>query len=225
MNTAALPTLTPVPDPLLVVLVLVFLSLAPYLAMLTTSYMKIVVVLSLLRNALGIQTIPPNTVINGLAIVLSIYVMAPIFQDSYKIITDQYSKNTDLKTFLSNIEPAQEPVKKFLIKHSNDRERAFFLGAAKTLWGEGNKNSLTPESMIILIPSFTVSELTQAFEIGFLIYLPFVAIDIIVSNILLALGMMMVSPMTISLPFKLLLFVLIDGWARMIHGLVMSYQY
>ncbi|MCY4178650.1 MAG: EscR/YscR/HrcR family type III secretion system export apparatus protein, partial [Endozoicomonadaceae bacterium] len=109
-------------------------------------------------------------------------------------------------------------------KHTGKRERTFFIKTARVLWPLKYKQELTADSLMILLPSFALSELTRAFEIGFLLYLPFIIIDLIVSNILLAMGMMMVSPMTISLPFKLLLFVLLDGWSRLIHNLVLSYQ-
>ena len=119
---------------------------------------------------------------------------------------------------------AKEPLKKFLLKHSQERERIFFVKMAKALWPEEQWRDLKDDDMMVLVPAYSVSELTTAFQIGFLLYLPFVAIDLVVSNILLAMGMMMVSPMTISLPFKLLLFVLVDGWARLIHGLVLTYK-
>ena len=119
---------------------------------------------------------------------------------------------------------AAEPFRTFLSNHTAPRERAFFINTAETLWGkEGEPAVVDPESYWILLPSFCVSELTKAFQIGFLVYLPFIAIDIIVSNILLAMGMMMVSPVTISLPFKLLLFVMVNGWTLLIQGLVKGY--
>ena len=112
----------------------------------------------------------------------------------------------------------------FLSEHTSARERAFFISTAETLWGkDGEPATVDPESFYILLPSFCVSELTKSFQIGFLVYLPFIAIDIIVSNILLAMGMMMVSPVTISLPFKLLLFVMVNGWTLLIQGLVRGY--
>ena len=119
---------------------------------------------------------------------------------------------------------AAEPFRKFLSDHTSARERAFFVNTAETLWGkDGEPAVVDTESFYILLPSFCVSELTKAFQIGFLVYLPFIAIDIIVSNILLAMGMMMVSAVTISLPFKLLLFVMVNGWTLLIQGLVRGY--
>ena len=118
---------------------------------------------------------------------------------------------------------AQEPILGFLQRHTNEREKRFFLDTTRKLWSKEAAATVDKDSFLILVPAFTVTELTSAFQIGFLLYLPFIAIDLIVSNILLAMGMMMVSPMTISLPFKLLLFVLVDGWTRLIHGIVLTY--
>lgn len=211
------------PDPFYIIIVLTSLALAPFMAVMVTSFIKLVVVLSLVRNALGIQQIPPNMVINGLAIILTLYIMAPVGQDIYDKLKDKDLAGKDFASIARAAEEAKEPLKGFLIKHSQKRERQFFVKSAKAIWPKEKAKSLKSDDMIVLIPAFTVSELTTAFQIGFLLYLPFVAIDLIVSNILLAMGMMMVSPMTISLPFKLLLFVLLDGWARLIHGLVLTY--
>ncbi|TWT18230.1 hypothetical protein FQY83_15540 [Luteimonas marina] len=120
-------------------------------------------------------------------------------------------------------EAGKEPLRTFLIQHSHDAERGFFLRSAQSLLPPERRDSLTVDDFIVVIPAFTVSELTAAFQIGFLIFLPFLIIDLVVANILLALGMMMMSPTTVSLPFKLLLFVLIDGWAKLVHGLVLTY--
>lgn len=220
---------TTVADPLSLILLLVALSLAPFLAIMVTSFIKIVVVLNLIRNALGVQQIPPNMVINGLAIILSIYIMAPVAQDTYTILEQQGLAKMNLSqmnvdTMRTMAGEAKKPLQEFLTKHSHDRERAFFVSTTKKLWKPEMAEQVTPQDFMIVVPAFTVSELTSAFQIGFLLYLPFIAIDLIVSNILLAMGMMMVSPVTISLPFKLLLFVLVDGWTRVIHGLVLTYQ-
>lgn len=212
------------PDPFYIISTLVLLSLAPFVAIMVTSFIKMVVVLSLVRNALGIQQIPPNMVINGLAIILSLYVMAPIGQDVYDIARQSNFSTRNMASIVETVSEAKQPFTDFLMKHSNPRERAFFVNAAKSLWPENRAKDIREDNLLIVIPAFTVSELTSAFEIGFLLYLPFVVIDLVISNILLAMGMMMVSPMTISLPFKLLLFVLIEGWARLIHGLVLTYR-
>ncbi|MBQ5531029.1 MAG: type III secretion system export apparatus subunit SctR [Kiritimatiellae bacterium] len=227
-------------DPFSLIILLVGLSLLPFVAMIATSYLKIVVVISLIRNALGIQSIPPNMVVNALAMILSFYIMAPVAEESWKIAKEEYYKNTaqtpavaaalTVPTAESRLDSdaaakAAEPFRRFLSERTSPRERAFFTATAETLWGkDGEPAKVNPESFYILLPSFCVSELTKAFQIGFLVYLPFIAIDIIVSNILLAMGMMMVSPVTISLPFKLLLFVMVNGWTLLIQGLVRGYM-
>jgi len=229
-------------DPFSLIVLLVGLSLLPFVAMIATSYLKIVVVMSLIRNALGIQSIPPNMVLNALAMILTFYIMAPIVSESWGIAQAELAKTAPaaagaaqpgtaatnqvaaLSINTEAIGKAAEPFRKFLSEHTAARERAFFISTAETLWGkEGNPAVVDPESFYILLPSFCVSELTKSFQIGFLVYLPFIAIDIIVSNILLAMGMMMVSPVTISLPFKLLLFVMVNGWTLLIQGLVRGY--
>lgn len=204
-------------------LTVVLLALAPFVAVMVTSFTKIVVVLSLLRNALGVQQVPPNLVINGLAMILTIYVMYPV---GHKMMTnisdlDRSVDSTDGLLEVANV--AKEPVREFLIKHSNELEQAFFYTTAQKMTEEIPEHILSADDFVVLLPAFTISELSEAFQIGFLIYLPFIIIDLVVSNILMALGMMMLSPTLVSLPFKLLLFVMVDGWAKLSHGLVVSY--
>ena len=340
-------------SPALVLVTVVSLALAPFVAVMVTSFTKIVVVLSLLRNALGLQQVPPNVVINGLAIVLSIYVMYPVILDTHAAIgarmdgrppppaiqaqvearaqaravrlakraedaptatpapaaapgtpagdpppsspaaadalraeaearargagqaqpptgataapqrgelfanvvsggsnvaavAEEASQTEPVdggtpgtagapqapipddgklttERIFALIEAGKEPLRGFLIEHSRDAERASFLRSAQRLLPVERRGDLDVDDFIVIVPAFTVSELTAAFQIGFLIFLPFLIIDLVVANILLALGMMMLSPTTISLPFKLLLFVLIDGWAKLVHGLVLTY--
>lgn len=203
------------------------MSLLPFLAMVATSYLKIVVVISLVRNALGVQSIPPNMVVNAIALILSFYVMAPVVEKGWDIYKEESAINkVEKKQYDTQIAmKAAEPMREWLIKQTDEKSRAFFVSTAEQLWAKDGEETaeVNPESFFILIPSFCVSELTKAFQIGFLVYLPFIAIDIIVSNILLAMGMMMVSPVTISLPFKLLLFVMVNGWTLLIQGLVRGY--
>jgi type III secretion protein R len=214
-------------DPFSLIVLLVGMSLLPFLAMVATSYLKIVVVISLVRNALGIQSIPPNMVVNALALILSFFVMAPVVEKGWDIFREEAAKNKEAKAVYETqiAAKAAEPMREWLIRQTDEKSRAFFVSTAEQLWAkEGEeKAEVNPESFYILIPSFCVSELTKAFQIGFLVYLPFIAIDIIISNILLAMGMMMVSPVTISLPFKLLLFVMVNGWTLLIQGLVRGY--
>jgi len=232
-------------NPFTLIILLVGLSLLPFVAMVATSYLKIVVVMSLIRNALGIQSIPPNMVINALAMILTFYIMAPVMGESWSIAQKALGesaaasrqaavagvgqqpvspKNMVLET--ETLAAAAEPFRRFLADHTSDRERAFFVNTAERLWAKSADEpaNVDHESFYILLPAFCVSELTKSFQIGFLVYLPFIAIDIIVSNILLAMGMMMVSPVTISLPFKLLLFVMVNGWTILIQGLVRGYM-
>ncbi len=212
------------PDPFLLIVGLTLLGLIPFLAVMATSFVKLVVVLGLVRNALGIQSIPPNMAIHALAIVLTLYIMAPPFTAAYESLAGSDFKDMSSEEIFATIGKATEPFRDFLDRHAKDHEQEFFVQTAKDMWPDDYSRDVKTTDYRVLLPAFTVSELTAAFEIGFLLYLPFIAIDLIISNILLAMGMMMVSPMTISLPFKLLLFVLIDGWSRLIHGLVLTYQ-
>ena len=233
-------------DPFALIVVLVGLSLVPFIAMIATSYLKIVVVMSLIRNALGIQSIPPNMVINALAMILTFYIMAPVLSESWDIARSEMASRKPPAAVAGGqmmsatgapvagpgpyapdpevLSKASEPFRTWLSNHTPEKQRAFFVRTAEQLWGkDGEPAEIDHESFYILIPSFCVGELTKAFQIGFLVYLPFIAIDIIVSNILLAMGMMMVSPVTISLPFKLLLFVMVDGWTLLVQGLIRGY--
>jgi len=206
--------------------VVVALALAPFFAVMVTSFTKIVVTLSLLRNALGLQQVPPNIVLNGLALILTLYVMYPVGQQMQDAIAARQVQGSVMQSTASistAIDAGKEPLREFLIKHSDANERAFFLRTAQRVGNPERAKEMTDRDLIIVIPAFVVKELSLAFQIGFLIFLPFLVIDLVISNILLAMGMMMLSPTTISLPFKLLLFVLVDGWVKLSHGLVLSY--
>ncbi len=213
------------PNPVLLIGFLTLLALAPFLAILVSSFIKLVVVMQLTRSALGLQQEPPNMALSGIAIILSIYIMAPVAIETYEIFNSYGIEITDIRNpgFVDALEGSARPLQDFLNRHSSASERDFFVQTTKELWPEQYARDVDERHLLVLIPAFLVSELTIAFQIGFLIYLPFIIIDLIVSNILLSLGMIMVSPIIISLPFKLLLFVLIDGWSRLIHGLLLSY--
>ena len=202
----------------------VLLALAPFVAVMVTSFTKLVVVLSLLRNAMGLQQVPPNVVMNGLALILSIYVMYPVGVQMQERLRDLPTGKASTSQLLAAADAAKEPLRDFLVKHSRPLERAFFLKTAQRSLQPEQAQALTERDFLVIVPAFTVSELTVAFEIGFLIFLPFLVIDLVISNILMAMGMQMLSPTTVSLPFKLLLFVLIDGWVKLTHGLVLTYQ-
>ncbi len=214
------------PNPVILLGVLAVLGLAPFIAIMVSSYLKLVVVMYILRNAIGLQQVPPNLAVNGLAIILSIYIMAPIGMQ----VVDVYQSHEVSLNNLENPELLEaaldslEPIRDFLVKHSDEIERSFFAETSKKMWPAELASEITHTHFLVLLPAFTISQLKAGFETGFLLYLPFITIDLIVSNILLAMGMMMVSPMTISLPFKILLFVLVDGWTRLVHGLVLSFQ-
>ena len=205
--------------------VVVALALAPFFAVMVTSFTKIVVVLSLLRNALGLQQVPPNIVLNGLALVLTLYVMQPVGSRMAEAVggpNGLAGVTSSTTNMMESVNLAKEPLREFLLKHSRPNERAFFLRTAQRV-DPARSIEMSDRDFVIAVPAFVVNELSVAFQIGFLIFLPFLVIDLVISNILLAMGMMMLSPTTISLPFKLLLFVLVDGWVKLAHGLVLSY--
>ncbi len=201
--------------------ILIGLGFLPFLAVLVTSFAKIAIVLLIVRNALGIQQTPPNIVIYGIAIILTIYISAPVAEEVFKGLQSAPELRT-VEQWTAALDGAGEKIRTFLATHVRPGDRDFFLQSAEVIWGEGAA-SLSENDLAVLAPAFLVSELTRAFEIGFLIYLPFLAIDLIVSAILMSLGMMMVSPIMIAIPFKLFLFIAADGWTRLIQGLVLSY--
>ena len=212
-------------NPLYLIFGMALLGLAPFFLMMVTSYVKIVVVTSLVRNALGVQQVPPTMVMNGLAIILSLFIMAPMMMDTLDILKKvSVPENMAPREVIEIFKKASPPLRKFLADNSSDSIMKTFISTARRIWPKERHDFISEENMFILVPAFTISELTKAFQIGFLLYLPFVAIDLIISNILLAMGMMMVSPMTISLPFKLLLFVTLDGWLKVSQGLLLSYS-
>lgn len=212
-------------NPLIFILGMAVLGLAPFFLMMVTSYVKIVVVTTLVRNALGVQQVPPAMVMNGLAIILSLFIMAPMVMSTKAIVEKMnLPASPSPSEMIEIINRASPPLRKFLSDNTDDRILNTFMNTAKRIWPKEQHSQINKDNMLILVPSFTISELTKAFQIGFLLYLPFITIDLIISNILLAMGMMMVSPMTISLPFKLLLFVTLDGWLKLSQGLLLSYR-
>ncbi len=212
-------------NPIFFIFAMATLGLAPFFLMMTTSYVKIIVVTSLVRNALGLQQVPPAMVMNGLALVLTIFIMAPVARDTQTIVSNHGTLNDiNLEKVLEIAPAASVPMRKFLMQNTDPNILQAFLATAQNIWPSDHHDTINEENLFILIPSFTISELTRAFEMGFLLFLPFIALDLIISNILLAMGMMMVSPMTISLPFKLLLFVTLDGWLKISQGLLLSYS-
>jgi len=212
-------------DPISMIIILGGLSLFPAIFVLTTSFIKISMICILTRESLGVQQVPPNIVIYGLSLVLSFYVMGPVYNTTYNSLTKTVlsGKQITPQVFMDNLSTSVQPVKQFLLKHSDRSERDFFYRSLKRFWTPEMMLDTKPDDFIILVPAFVVTELTQGFKIGFLIYLPSVIIDIIISNVLMAMGMMMMSPVTISLPIKLLLFISIDGWTRLINVIMSTY--
>ena len=206
-------------NPLYFIVGMALLGLAPFFLMMVTSYVKIVVVTSLVRNALGVQQVPPAMVMNGLAIILSLFIMAPMMMSTMDIAEKlQISAEPSPKEVIGIVDKLSPPLRKFLSDNTEDGVLRAFMSTAKRIWPKEQHDQISKDNMLILVPAFTISELTKAFQV------PFIAIDLIISNILLAMGMMMVSPMTISLPFKLLLFVTLDGWLKISQGLLLSYK-
>jgi flagellar biosynthetic protein FliP len=193
------------------------LSLAPSILVMVTSFTRIIVVLSLLRTALGTATSPPNAVLSALALFLTAFIMAPTFEASYRqgvqpLLAGQIRE-------AEAFESASQPFRQFMLKHVRDKDLALFLDLSR----QPRPETAEQTPLQVLIPAFMISELRRAFEIGFLLFIPFLIIDLVVSSILISMGMMMVPPVTVSLPFKLIFFVLVDGWSLVVGSLVQSY--
>lgn len=206
-------------DPLYILFFLVGIALLPFLAITTTSFTKIVVVLSIARQAIGTAQTPPNVVVMSLAIMLTSFSMYPVFMEIYNFVDQEtISRKKGEQALFDLAHAAKEPMRNYLSKHARPQDCELFLSLIK------NRNAaealdLSSTDFVIIAPAFLISELTLAFQIGFLLYLPFLVIDMTVANLLMALGMQMLSPTTISLPFKILLFVLVDGWRLLAEGL------
>ncbi|MDF1720965.1 MAG: flagellar type III secretion system pore protein FliP [Minwuia sp.] len=200
------------------VLMLTVLSLAPAILVVVTSFTRIVIVLSLLRSAMGVQTTPPNVVIISLALFLTAFIMAPTFEASWEAgIKPLLNEEVDEREGLMN---AINPIRQFMLAHVREKDLALFIDI-----GQIDATNLTPEETPIqaLIPAFMISELKRAFEIGFLLFIPFLVIDMVVASVLMSMGMMMLPPIIISLPFKLIFFVIVDGWNLVAESLVRSF--
>lgn len=212
-------------DALPLIVIAFMVGLVPFAAMMVTSYTKIVVVLGLLRNALGVQQVPPTMVLNGIAVIVSAYIMSPLFMDVADAIQARGgAAATTSQQMIQIADVARAPLREFLDKHAQLREKNFFLKSAAAIWPPERARALKADDMIVLAPAFTLSELTAAFKIGFLLYLAFVVVDLVIANVLLALGLSQLTPTSVSIPFKLLLFVVMDGWSVLLHGLVLTYR-
>lgn len=198
-------------------IVMTVFSLLPFVFSCMTSFLRFVIVFSMLKTAMGTQQVPPAIVIIGLSMILTFYTMGPVFQKMYDMGQVPYNKNGDM---VAAIAEGSKPLKEFMMKQTRESDLEFFVSLSQ-------KNPpKSPEEITIwqVAPAFIISELKTAFEIGFIIFVPFIVLDLVVANILLALGMFMLSPTIISLPFKLLIFIAVDGWALIVQGLVSSYN-
>jgi len=200
------------------VIVLTILSLAPAILLMMTSFTRIIIVLSLIRTALGTQQMPPNQVIVGLSLFLTFFIMSPVINRvNTEALKPYYAEQMSGEIAMTK---AVVPIKEFMLKQVREKDLALFIKIAK------EQRPAKPEdvSMTTLIPAFAISELKTAFQIGFMIYLPFLILDMVVASVLLSMGMMMLPPIMVSLPFKLLLFVLVDGWHLIVGSLVQSFH-
>ncbi|HYI33598.1 MAG TPA: flagellar type III secretion system pore protein FliP [Glaciibacter sp.] len=194
------------------------LSVAPALLLMMTSFTKIFVVLAMTRNALSLPSIPPNQVLAGLALFLSLFIMAPVLTEINELAVQPYLNGTG--TFTDALNAGAEPLRQFMLAHTREEDLALMTRAAD----QDNPDAPADVPILTLIPAFMISELRAAFIIGFVIFVPFLVIDLVVSAALMSMGMMMLPPVIISLPFKILLFVLVDGWGLIITSLISSYR-
>ncbi len=203
---------------IVLLLALTVIAVAPAILLLTTSFTKIIVVLSLTRNALGLQGVPPNQVLAGLALFLSLFIMGPVVSQVNDQALQPYLAGD--KTFSQAFDAAKKPMQEFMLKNTRPEELALMVKVSK----EPAPATPADVSLTTLIPAFVLSELRAAFIIGFVIFVPFLVIDMVVSAGLMSVGMMMMPPVMVSLPFKLLLFVMVNGWGLVVTALVSSYQ-
>jgi type III secretion protein R len=207
-----------------IVVFIVVAGLIPFFIVTMTGFLKISVVLFLIRNALGVQQTPPNLVLYGIAIILTVYMTSPLLGSVYARLHAHPVDFSSMDSVTAMANDVKQPLKTHLMRFATLQERQFFLTATQRIWPEEARADLKDDDIVILLPAFVSSELTRAFEIGFLLYLPFLVIDLVVSNILMAMGMIMVSPTMISVPIKIFLFVGVSGWSRLLHGLILSYS-
>jgi type III secretion protein R len=217
--------------PLVVLFAMAALSLVPFALLMTTCFVRIAVVLSILRSAFGTAQVPPSQVLTGLALLLTLFVMAPTGERIYRAVepvlglgagADLVSGESVHALAVAG-DRAKEPLREFLIAHTDRRDRALFHGLALRMRTPAERAGISDADLLVVVPAFVTSELRRAFEIGFLLFIPFLVVDLVIANLLMALGMHMLSPTTISLPFKLLLFVLADGWHLVIRSLIEGY--
>jgi type III secretion protein R len=210
------------------------LSLLPFLLLMLTSFVKVTVVLSILKSAIGGGQVPPSSIVTGLAAILTLFIMAPTGQRMYQALSagtppgpngvpGLLAQLDSLGGALAAADRVKEPVREFLLTNAGPRERGSFLALAREMQPAADRAAVSDRDFLVLAPAFVVSELRRAFEIGFMLFLPFLVVDLVVANLLVGLGMTSLSPAVVALPFKLLLFVLVDGWHLVARGLVQSY--
>ncbi|MDI6731273.1 MAG: flagellar type III secretion system pore protein FliP [Candidatus Margulisbacteria bacterium] len=197
---------------------LALISLIPFFLISVTSFLRIIIVFAFVRTAIGTQQVPPNSVLIGLAMFMTVFIMAPVWQDINKNALAPYNEGKISQA--KALEIGAKPLQKFMIRQTREKDLALFVQFAKIK----PPKTVDEVPMYVLIPSFMISELKTSFQIGFLLFIPFIMIDLTVANILLSLGMFMLSPVMVSLPFKILLFVLVDGWNLITRGLLMSFR-
>ncbi len=201
-----------------VLIVLTLLALAPSLVFMMTSFLRLVIVFSFLRQALGTQQMPPNSVVISLALILTFFIMEPIAKQSYEVGVKPYL--AEEISYQEAFELGVQPFKEFMIRNTREKDLALFFRMRNL----ENPATVQDVPLTVAVPAFMISELKTAFEIGFLLYLPFLVIDMVVSSVLMSMGMMMLPPVMISMPFKLLIFVLVDGWNLLVGNLVESFR-
>lgn len=224
MNAAAEMNQSFAGSPLPMMGLLALMALVPFAVVMLTSFSKMAVVLSLVRSALGTQQAPPTIVLTGLAAVLSAHVMSPVFEQIFTSAKATYELHPTGDQLVDAAGPTLQPLRDFLEKHGGPEERARFLDMARELRPAEQSSLVTEHDLTVVVPAFVITELKEAFTIGFLIFLPFLVLDMLIANVLLALGMQTLSPSQVSLPFKILLFVAVDGWALLARGLILGYR-
>jgi len=201
-----------------ILFLLTVLSLAPAIVVMMTSFTRLAIVFSLLRRALGTQQMPPNQIIIGLALILTFFIMSPVYQQiNTNALRPYLAEEISQEEAMKN---ALKPIRKFMFNQTRKKDLSLFVDISKSK----QPSSLEDIPTLVLLPSFVISELKTAFQIGFLIYIPFLVIDMVVASVLLSMGMMMLPPFMVSLPFKLMLFVLIDGWGLLVGSMVRSFS-
>lgn len=209
-------------DPVAMLMVLTAVGALPFLVVAVSSFTKISIVLGLIRHAVGVQQVPSTMVLNCIALIMTLYIMAPVGLAASERL-QQPGGADGTERVLSAASAAATPLREFLSKHSQTQHVDFFLQTARTHWPPDHAESLSRDDMLVLAPAFLLTELAEAFRIGFIFYLGFVVIDMVIACILLAMGLSQTNPTNVAIPFKLLLFVAMDGWTRLLYGLVMSY--